>query len=216
MSFAQTDNSIGNWNGIIIKGKMSQRLSLMTESHIRTGHYNLKYDYFEIKSGISYSITKNIHGLIGAGFYNTYQTGALFQTPARQKEFRTWFELNYFHSYNRFNFEQRVRIEQRFIPDNYKNRLKYRLLLQIPINKKELIKGSIYFLVNDELFMTQYGLWVEKIRFYSGVGYKLNSNTNWQIGCVSDTDYKSNSHSIQNYLQILLIYDFANFIKKHT
>ena len=215
-SKAQSDHSIGNWNSIILKGKVSPRFSLMGEGHIRSNNYDLKYDYFEVKTGISYLITKNLTGLFGTGIYNTYQLVGFFRTPARQKEFRTWQELTLKQTYKRFNFEHRVRLEQRFIPENYKNRLKYRLGLIVPVNKAELVQGSIYLTVGDELFIPQHGPIVEKNRFSVGAGYKMNGNATLQIGCLSDTDYKLDSHSVKNYLQIMLLYDFTNLIKKHT
>lgn len=214
-SNAQTDHSIGNWNSIILKGKISPRLSSMSEGHIRSSSYDFKYDYFEVKTGISYSITKNFIGLFGVGLYNTYQPGGFFQTPAQQKEFRTWQELTLKQIYKRFNFEHRARLEQRFIPENYKNRLKYRLGLIVPVNKAEMIQGSVYLTVADELFIPQYGPTVEKNRFFAGAGYKMNENATLQIGCVSDTDYKSHEYSVKNYLQLMLIYDFTKLVKKH-
>jgi hypothetical protein len=154
--------------------------------------------------------------LIGAGFFNTDEPGGFFQTPALEKEFRTWLELNLKQTYKRFSFEHRARLEQRFLTNNYKNRLKYRLGLWLPVNKSKMVQGAIYLAVNDELFMPQHGPLVEKNRLYVGAGYKMNGNTSIQLGCVNDNDYKSNGHSTKNYLQLLLIYDFTNLIKKRT
>lgn len=214
---AQTDHDLGNWNTLILKGKLSPRLSLIGEGQIRSSSYDLKYEYFEAKTAISCTLTKNLTGLFGTGFYNTYQTGGLLQTPAKQKEFRTWLELSLKQTFNRFYFDHRVRIEQRFIPENYKNRLKYRLGLMVPVNKSGMTLGSIYLTVNDELWIPQYGQFLEKNRFFIGIGYKMmNGNTTLQIGGINDTDYKLNSHSVKNYLQLMLIYDFTNLVKKHT
>lgn len=215
-SNAQTDHSLGNWNSIILKGKISQRFSLMGEGHIRSSNFDFKYDYFEAKTGISYSITKKLTGLFGTGLYNTDQPGGFFQTPSLQKEFRTWQELTLKQTCKRINLEHRVRLEQRFIPENYKNRLKYRLGLIVPVNKAEMVQGSVYLTVADELFIPQYGPIVEKNRFFAGAGYKMNENATLQIGCVKDTDYKLGSHSVKNYLQLMLLYDFTKLIKKHT
>jgi hypothetical protein len=213
---AQENQSIGNWNSVLIKGKFSPKWSLLGEGHIRSSNYDFKYDYFEIKMGIGYAISKNLTGLFGTGFFNTDEPGGFFRTPALQKELRTWLELNLKQNFKRFYFEHRARLEQRFIGDKYKNRLKYRLGLQIPINKTELVQGSIYISLSDELFMPQYGPVVEKNRFYLGAGYKMNKNTALQIGCINDNDYKPNIHIAKNYLQIMLIYDFTNLVKKRT
>ena len=215
--YAQESQSLGNWNSILLKGKISPKWSLFGEAHIRSSNYDLKYNYFEIKSGIGYAVTKNFTVLVSTGFFNTDEPGGFFQTPALQKELRTWLELNLKQTFSRFNFEHRVRLEQRFIGDNYKNRIKYRLGLIVPVNKVEMVQGSIYLAAADELFIPQFGPnVVEKNRFYIGAGYKINSNTALQIGCVNDIDFKLNGHFIKNYLQIMLIYDFTNLIKKHA
>ena len=211
---AQADHSLGNWNSIILKGKISHKWSLLSEGHIRSSNYDLKYDYFEIKSAIGYSITKNLTGLFGTGFFNTDEPGGFFRTPALQRELRTWLELNLKQNFKRFYLEHRARLEQRFIGSNYKNRFKYRLGLLLPINKADMTQGSLFLATSDELFMPQHGPVVEKNRFYLGMGYKVNHNTALQIGCINDNDYKSNSHSVKNYLQLMLIYDFTNLIKK--
>ena len=211
---AQEDHSFGNWNSILLKGKISPKWLILGEGHIRSSNYDLKYDYFEIKSSIGYSITKNLTGLLGTGFFNTDEPGGFFRTPALQKELRTWLELNLKQNFKRFYFEHRARLEQRFIGDNYKNRLKYRLGLLLPINKTDMTKGSLYLATSDELFMPQHGPVVEKNRFYLGMGYKMNQKVTLQIGCINDNDYKSNSHSTKNYLQIMLIYDFTKLVKK--
>jgi hypothetical protein len=216
-SYAQTDQGLGNWNTILIKGKISSKFSLFCEGHIRSSNYDLKYDYFEIKAGIGCSVTNNFTVFFGTGFFNTDEPGSLFQTPALQKEFRTWLELNLKQVFNRFNFEHRARVEQRLLGDNYKNRLKYRLGLLLPVNKAEIVQGSIYLAVNDELFIPQYGpRVVEKNRFYLGAGYKISPNTALQIGGVGDTDYNLHGQTVKNYLQIMVIYDFANLHKKHV
>jgi len=211
---AQEDHSLGNWNSIILKRNISPKWSLLGEGHIRSNNYDLKYDYFEIKSAIGYSITKNLTGLFGTGFFNTDMPGEFFRTPALQRELRTWLEINLKQTFSRFNFEHRARLEQRFIGNNYKNRFKYRLGLLLPINKADMTKGSLYFATSDELFMPQHGPVVEKNRFYLGIGYKMNQNAALQIGCINDNDYKSNIHSVKNYMQIMLIYDITKLGKK--
>ncbi len=215
-SEAQTNHNLGDWNVLILKGKVSPRFSLIGEGHIRNESYNLKYDYFEIKGGISYSITRNFLGLIGSGIYQTYETGALFQSPAIEKEFRTWEELYFKQIYRRFNFDHRLRIEQRFISKTYQNRLKYRFGLNLPVNKPQFLHRRLYVALNDELYIQQSGTLVEKNRLFAGAGYLMNTNTTLQIGCLSDTDYQYRSHSAKNYLQLTLIYDFTSLVRKHV
>jgi hypothetical protein len=215
LSIAQTENSLGNWNTLNLKARISHRFSLMGESQVSSRNYNLKYNYFEVKAGISCDISRKLNVLFGSGIYNTYQTGGLFELPAVQKELRTWLELNFKQLYKRLIFEHRVRIEQRFIPENYKNRFRYRFGITLPVNKLKLVGGCLYIVVNDELWRPQYGPFLEKNRFFAGAGYKLNENTTFQAGCMSDTNYTSESHTLKNYLQLVLMYDFSGLVKKH-
>jgi len=213
-SNAQTDRTVGNWNALFLKGKIAEKWSLIGEGTIRSSNYNLKYDYFEVKTAVSYNFTGNLIGLIGTGLFNTDKPGELFQTPSLQKELRTWLELSFRQVFGRFNFDHRVRLEQRFIPGDYKNRLKYRLALVLPVNKAELIQGCLYLSLNDELWMPQYGVVVEKNRLYAGLGYKLNRNMALQVGCVHDNDYKPDYKTAKNYLQFTLFYDFTKLIQR--
>lgn len=116
--------------------------------------------------------------MAGMGFYNTYPTGVLFRLPALQKETRSWVELDFYQTYNRMKFEHRLRVEQWFIPDDYKNRLRYKLSLTFPVNRPQLIMGTFYFAFYDELFMPQYSqVLFDKNRFFGGGGYKMTGNT---------------------------------------
>ena len=216
--FAQSDNSLGNWDTFVVKGKISPGFSLFGEVQICSPKYNLKYEYFEVKSGFSYSFSHKLTGLIGTGIYDTYQPNEFFKTPVVKKEFRTWLEMTYKQLLGRVNLEHRVRIEQRFIPDNYKNRFRYRFATTLPVNKPQMVPGCFFLTVYDELWIPQYGdgSFLDKNRFYSGVGYKNNESTTFSIGCMSDTNYKSGLVSYKKYLQISLIYDFSKLFEKHT
>jgi len=100
---------------------------------------------------------------------------------------------------------------------NYKNRLRYKLSLTVPVNKPLLTRGAFYLAFYDELFIPQYSqVFFDKNRFFGGGGYKMTENTTFQNGCLSDTNYLSHLHSIKNYLQLVLIYDFTKLIKKHS
>ncbi|MEI6677220.1 MAG: DUF2490 domain-containing protein [Mariniphaga sp.] len=215
-SRAQSDHLLGNWSTLIVKGKITSKISTINEIHFRSSNYSLKYDYYEIKAGVSYAFANNFYGLIGSGIYRTYQTGELFQLPLQQKEFRTWLELNYKYVIKRLNFEHRLRLEQRFFPDNYKNGLKCRLGIICPVNKSEMVQGSIYLSTGDELFFAQHNPIITKNRFYAGAGYKINENTAFQIGCVNDTDFELSDYSAKNYLQIMVIFDFSTLVKKQS
>jgi len=207
---------LGDWNILVLKGNISPKWSFLCEDHIRNNNsnYNFKYDYFESKLGIYYALTRKLSASLGAGYYDKYTTGGFFQSPELQKEVRTWLELYFINSYSRLYFDHRLRIEQRYLPETYKNRIKYRLGLAMPFNNLQIRKGSLYLALSDELFIPQYGPLIERNYFFAGAGYVLNANMAFQVGCLKDLYYQFGSQTIKNYLQLIIIYDLTNLLRK--
>ena len=86
----------------------------------------------------------------------------------------------------------------------------------MPINKLQIKEGSLYLTVNDELFIPQYGPLIERNYFFAGTGYVLNQSMTVQIGCLKDLYFQSGSQTIKNYLQLIVIYDLTNLLRKRT
>jgi len=109
-------------------------------------------------------------------------------------------QINVKHSINRLFFEQRVRMEQRWQENKvlqtdgsyqiknyiYKNRFRYRFMLNVPINKKTMSAGAIFVSAWDEMFIgfgknVHYNL-PDQNRVYAGLGYKFNKYGTMQLG----------------------------------
>ena len=215
---AQDDKSLGNWNSLMVKGRIDPKWGLMGEAHLRSQGMNFKYNYFEVKTGVSYNFNKSFASLIGMGIYQLYKPDEFFDTPALTKEFRTWLELSYKHALNRLNIDHRIREEQRFLPNAYQNRFRYRLAFTYPLNKPTIVKGTFSLLINDEIWLPlDGGITLGKNRLYGGLGYKVSNTSAFQVGLINDNDYKNDYHIVSNYLQIMFLYDFSKFFeKKHS
>lgn len=218
VSEAQPDHSLGDWNILVLKGSIAPKWSFLCEDHIRNNNsnYNFKYDYFESKLGIYYSLTSKLLTSLGAGYFDKYTTGGFFKSPELQREIRTWLELYFKNSFSRIFIDHRLRIEQRYLPETYKNRLKYRLGLVLPLNKLQIREGTFYLAVNDELFIPQYGPFIERNYFFAGAGYVFTGNMAFQIGCLKDLYYRSGIQTVKNYLQLIVIYDLRNILRKRS
>lgn len=209
---AQNDNNLGSWNVFIIKDQISKKISFNGEFNFRSNTFHSTYDYCEYKVGLGYSFTKNFGIAVGTGGYNTSLTGSFLTTQPSQKEFRTWLDFLLKNSYKRLNFDHRGRIEQRFTNTGYKNRLRYRLTLIVPVNKPTLADKTFFLASSDELFFGQSNPCYEKNRFYVGAGYKLNENFTFHAGNMRQIDYKKNNYVGKNYLQLMIIYNITNKI----
>jgi hypothetical protein len=207
-------NGPGSWGILVLKGKISPKISLLLEGHMRSTKFNLNTDYIESKTGIGYSFSKKLSGLIGVGIFNKYQIGGFIELPARQNELRSWLELNYKQSHGRFYFDHRGRLEQRFLADNYKNRVRYKLGMSIPLNKPKIEAGSFYLSVSDEIFFPLQKQLIEFNRFSTGMGCKINNRASISLSGVSDSFYKESGHRVANYIQAGLVCNLFDLTKE--
>ncbi|RNC87099.1 MAG: DUF2490 domain-containing protein [Winogradskyella sp.] len=91
----------------------------------------------------------------------------------------------------RFYLTHRFRYEQRFVEDqDFRTRYRYNLFLNVPLNKKELVKKAIYLALYNELFVNgqkdignnQTVEFFDRNRTYLGLGYVLNPKIRFQFG----------------------------------
>jgi hypothetical protein len=204
---AQYDSSLGNWEVFILKGNINKKFSFNGEFNIRANDFHSTYNYCEYKLGFGYSIKKNLIIGAGAGGYNTSFTGSFLTAPPSLKEFRLWFDVVFKHSFSRLYFEHRVRAERRYTDFGDRNRLRYRLGLNVPISKPGMTNNTIYFASSDEFFVGQGHPAYEKNKLFIGVGYKLNDRLNFQLGNLNQNDYKGSYILCKNYLQLTLVYN---------
>lgn len=201
--------NLGTWNIFNARGNIVEDLGFMSEFQLRSYSLYNEFFYYELKGGISYAVSENFTFFVGTGFYHTFPSGGNFITPSQQKELRTWIELTSKQYLDRFNFEHRYRIEQRFTSNGYKNRYRYRLLFVIPFNNDQLIDNTIYSAIFEEVFFTNLPPYFERNRIFAGLGYKFDFLT-FQLGYIYQYDYKLSDPKGHSYLQLSLVFDISN------
>ena len=98
--------------------------------------------------------------------------------------------------------QHRYRIEQRFVEQDFKQRFRYFLSLNIPVFTK--IEQSIYLSAYNEIFVKTEASVFDRNRLYGGVGYKINKNIKVEIG------YMNQFYETRNRSQLNL-FTFLNF-----
>jgi hypothetical protein len=109
----------------------------------------------------------------------------------------------------RVKFEHRYRIEQRWVNDEYRNRLRYRLMIFLPLNKPKIEKGTLFIGIYDEIFVNTEKVFFDRNRLYGALGYQFHKTASLQLGMMRQ---QVNSFG-KNYLQFALVFN-PNFRKK--
>lgn len=152
-----------------------------------------QFFYNELKGGLSYDVDKNFTLTLAGGRYATYDYNALSDGPLNTER-RLWEQVIVNQYLSRLKFEHRYRVEQRWFTFRdgthpYRNRIRYRLNAFIPLNKRTITARTFFLSLYDEIFLNPKGPTFERNRFYTGVGYQIDTHWVVQLGRVNQTNY---------------------------
>ncbi|GAA4470573.1 hypothetical protein GCM10023189_59400 [Nibrella saemangeumensis] len=152
-----------------------------------------EFFYYELKGGISYDLSPSFTFTLAGGRYATYDYKELTDGPLNTEK-RFWQQLVINHFLDRLRFEHRYRVEQRWFTfrddsQSFRNRIRYRLNMFLPVNKRTITSNTFFLSAFDEIFLNPTGPTFERNRLYAGIGYQLNNALTLQLGWVNQTNY---------------------------
>ena len=206
-AYAQYDG-VGGWNVLTLNlpGSMEHRWGGYLEAQNRNYSITDRFYYYEVKGGVSYNIDKNNIALLGIGRYVTYDFEDVDDGPTLQ-EFRFWQQFVSNQYLGRIKFEHRYRIEQRWFNTGYRNRFRYRLSANIPINKPKVEPGTLFGIVYDELFFNNKAPNFERNRVAALLGYQFSKQVSIQTGLLNQYNITSTTNNRKYYFLLNAIYN---------
>lgn len=205
---AQQDE-FGNWLMYFGTNRVADDWSIHSEIQYR--NHTLAPTNIEqllLRTGLNYHVSDNAILTAGYGYIASHD----FKSPQREpesKEHRIFQQLILTNKVSRLKFEHRYRLEQRWVNDNYKNRIRYRLMVFLPLNKPTITKGTVFLGVYDEVFLNTSQVFFDRNRLYGAVGYQFHKMAQAQIGYL----YQRVNDFGKSYLQIGLVFN-TDFRKK--
>ncbi len=184
---AQTvgQDKLGNWLMYFGNTKLSQHYSLHTEAQLRLYEAAGNFNQLLLRVGLNRHLGSQAMVTLGYGYIPT-ETLREGDTKASTIEHRIWQQLILTNRLSRHYFEHRYRVEQRWVASdteqNYLNRLRYRLLWNIPLNNKEMADKTLFISLYDEIFLNVQDNPFDQNRLYAALGYKFNKALSVQTG----------------------------------
>lgn len=207
--FAQSLDKTGSWGliTVVLPGSVDHRWGGYTELQIRTNEMLYKqFYYFEVKGGVSYNFSNNFSVLLGTGRYNTYNYKDVGAGPT-VKEDRLWEQFTLLEYLDRVKLENRVRIEQRWLNGDYRNRFRYRLNAIIPFNHPKIQAGTAFASVFDEVFFNNKSPNFERNRVSATLGYQFTKTISLQAGWMNQYNNLPASTNDKNNMMMVFIYN---------
>jgi len=217
--------------------KISKKFGVHTEYQWRRADFFNDWQQSLARVGLEYYQNPNVTFTAGYASIISYQYGD--QPISHQTtENRIWEQVNLKAKYGRFDLQHRYRMEQRLIDnwsnssgsfvqgkDNYRNRVRYRIMVNVPLSRKEMANNTLFLNVNDEVFLG-FGKGIAKNildqnRFITSLGWRFNPNFNIQLGYLNQMVFKTDGIKVErnHTLWISTTYniDFTKFkIRCHS
>ncbi len=200
---------------------LAEKWKLHTEYQWRRSEYFNYWHQSLLRLGAEYAINPILSGTLGYGWINTYPYGEQ-PIPGETGEHRAWQQIVLNSKIGRLSIQHRYRLEQRWIerlasaPNgsivndgfNYSNRVRYRLIVNMPLNKPSISKGATFISIYDEPFVSWGGAiqnnHLDQNRFYAALGYQYSPDGNIQLGYLNQVLIKTGgiSREVNHTLQI--------------
>ena len=179
--------------------RLSERWGIHTEYQWRRADLFNDWQQSLLRLGVDYYSKNGAQFTAGYGWIRSYQYG---EQPISHNfnEHRIWEQLILKSKAGRFDFQHRYRLEQRFLENwvkdsdgkynmdgfLFRQRVRYRFLVTMPISRKEMANNTLFLAVYDEPFLG-FGKGIAKNildqnRFYAALGWRFNPNFNVQLG----------------------------------
>ncbi|MBT3872304.1 MAG: DUF2490 domain-containing protein [Flavobacteriaceae bacterium] len=202
MSYSQEDK-VGNWLMYFGTNRISDNFSIHAEIQFR--NYTITPNNVEqllLRVGLNYHFSEKAIATAGYAYIPSY----VYESEQNSQEFeehRIWQQFILTNKLGRIKFEHRYRVEQRWVNQDYKNRLRYRLMLFVPLNKPVIEKGTLFLGFYDEIFINIKESFFDRNRLYGALGYQINKDISIQTGIL----HQQLSNSGKWYLQFALFFN---------
>lgn len=197
---------ISSFSAITVTYKIHPKFFLYAEGQLR-GIEDYSYpDYYEIKGGVGYNLTKNHKPFIGIGRYGNYKNRIM-----DKEEFRFWLQDVIDVKAGKFKFENRFRAEKSWFYEPVKDvhsdriRLRYRLNISVPLNAETVKPGTLFANVYDEVFFitTEKPLFARN-RVFGGFGYQIDENFGMATGYLWQREFAKSGNKNIHFLYLAL------------
>jgi len=194
--FSQQDKT-GNWLMYFGTNRIHDNWSIHTEVQYR--NHELAPNTVEqllLRTGLNYHLSSSSMLTAGYAFVPSYVYESE-QSKPEVTEHRIFQQLIMTNKIGRIKFEHRYRIEQRWVNDDYRNRLRYRLMAFIPINKSVIEEGTFFVGIYDEIFINTKQTFYDRNRLYVSLGYQIKKSLQVQLGYLNQRVNTFGKHHLQ-------------------
>ena len=208
-SASSQETGTGAWLVYFGNNKINTNWILQSDMQFRMNQFPNQKNQLLLRAGLGYNLTENNHNLLlGFAFVSSamnVDSGSL--SPVNEK--RIYQQYLFKKNISSVFTTNRIRLEQRFLPNEFGLRARHFVSIQKPINKKNLSKHSIYGSIYNEFFYELTKLKIDRNRLYGGIGFALTDNIRIESGYMIQSQKNITRGQVQ-----LIMHNNISFFKK--
>lgn len=182
----EANDKTGNWLMYWGTNRVSKKVSIWTEAQYRLYEIVSNRNQLLLRTGLIYHLENSASLSAGYAYVKTWSFDEDRNDAVTSNENRLWEQLILKNNLWRIDFEHRYRLEQRWVKTEvteYSTRMRYRLLLLLPLNKEKLKPETFFFVTYNEIFLNINGGEIfDQNRLYFALGYQFSSIGQVQAG----------------------------------
>ncbi len=222
----ETVNQNNAWYMYFGNHRLSDNWLLHTEYQFRRSGLIKDWQQSLARIGLDYRFNKELTLTAGYAYIITFPYGEL-PVPEELDEHRIWQTLTVNQFFNGWILNHRYRLEQRWNERSsaaeesgrvYRNRIRYRGMVTVPLNGNTMQKGTLFLSIYDEIFIG-FGENVaqnfDQNRLYLALGHQFSNTGNVQLGYLNQMVLKGDGiNQEQNHTLMLTLTYNMDFRKR--
>lgn len=196
---AFSQSNFGSWYMSFNTIKFNQKWQFQNDIQYRTFNFHTDMEQLMLRGGFGYNLTKDNNNLLQG--YALIRSGRLGEEPAEDEnhfnEHRLYQQFITRQQFGRFYISHRYRVEERFLPSDFKIRFRYFLNVKATLSNKKMTDKTIYAAFYNELFINGQGVLFDRNRLFAAMGYAFTPSARLEIGVMSQIYQKSHRPQLQ-------------------
>jgi hypothetical protein len=191
------DENYGKWFVYFGNQKINNKWLLQSDMQYRLNQIPDQKSQLLLRAGIGYNLTEaNNNILLGLAYVQSnWEEGDAARTSTIEK--RIYQQYLYKQKRNYLFLTHRVRMEERFIANDFTLRSRYFFAVQKSLNGKLLNRRSIYASGFNELFIDISNQKFDRNRLFAGMGYGVTNDIRLETGYLIQSQKNSTRGQFQ-------------------
>ena len=195
-------NNVGTWFVYFGNQKINDKWNIQSDFQYRDYRFLGQRNQLLARAGLGYNLKPQNHNLLlGYAYIATDAYDEFDNNTSTKIENRIYQQYLYRNKIGLNALTHRIRLEERFFPNEFGLRARYFISLQKPLGSKTIAKVNTYLSAYNELFVDIKDPKFDRNRLYGGLGYGITESLRIETGYM----IQAQKNIIRGQLQLIIV-----------